>query len=58
MPIERRRFLLAIPLCMALANVGAFATQSKRLAVVGTLALGATGTNDSVYESMRKGLRD
>lgn len=58
MLVKYRRLLLAIPLCMAAARVGVLAQHPDRVAVVGTLALGATQTTDSVYESMRKGLRD
>jgi putative ABC transport system substrate-binding protein len=56
--MNHRWLLSAISFCMAVASIGVFAQKADRVAILGTLALGATRTNDSIYELMRKGLRE
>lgn len=53
-----RWLLLSGLLCMWAFGTGSLAQQTDPFVIIGTLALGATRTHDSIYEDMRKGLRD
>jgi putative ABC transport system substrate-binding protein len=56
--VIRDAVFLAVALSATSVATAVLAQQPEPIAIVGTLALGATHTHDSVYELMRKGLRE
>lgn len=55
--LKRRKFIAGLGSGL-FAHTVAFAQQSDRVRIIGSLALGATRPDDPIYEAIRKGLRE